>query len=218
MLHQSFYFSIDHIPTRTMQKFFLKDYWEVLSGKEIMKNSNWIKNWRNNLKSEIRNTINGMKWYLLIQAIEKNIKHSNIQIAKKHEIKLSNLMHNKDLPSTPDDVITNLFTYNISHEEVNILKYGLRNSIPPEILNWTDVFVNFDWIHRYLTEELKSKVDGSSLRANLSYLANSYYSNYKTTRAVLRKQGILRKFRNSKDIVILRSDKGNGVVKIYKIT
>ena len=53
-------------------------------------------------------------------------------------------MHNKDLPSTPDDVITNLFTYNISHEEVNILKYGLRNSIPPEILNWTDVFVNFD--------------------------------------------------------------------------
>ena len=159
-----------------------------------------------------------MKWYLLIQAIEKNIKHSNIQIAKKHEIKLSNLMHNKDLPSTPDDVITNLFTYNISHEEVNILKYGLRNSIPPEILNWTDVFVNFDWIHRYLTEELKSKVDGSSLRANLSYLANSYYSNYKTTRAVLRKQGILWKFRNSKDIVILRSDKDNGVVKIYKIT
>ena len=109
-----------------------------------MKNSNWIKNGRNNLKSEIRNTINGMEWYLLIQAIEKNIKHSNIQIAKKHEIKLSNLMHNKDLPSTPDDVITNLFTYNISHKEVNILKYGLRNSIPPEILNWTDVFVNFD--------------------------------------------------------------------------
>ena len=102
---------------------------------------------RNNLKCEIRNTINGIEWYLLIRAIEKkNVKHSNIQIAKKHEVKSSNLIHNKDLPFTPDDVITNLFSYKISHEEVNILKYGLRNSVPPERLNRTDVFVNFGLI------------------------------------------------------------------------
>ena len=45
----------------------------------------------NNLKSEIRITINGIEWYLLIQAIQKNVKHRNIQIAKIHEKKLSNL-------------------------------------------------------------------------------------------------------------------------------
>ena len=144
-------------------------------------------------------------------------KHKNIQIAKTHEKKLSNLTH-KVLPFTLADVITNLSLHKISYEEVNIVKYGLGNSIPPERLNRTNVFVNFDLIHCYLTEELKSRDDESSLRSNLSDLANSYYSNYKPTRAVLKKQGILKKVRNNKDIVILRSDKGNGVVIMDKIT
>ena len=62
----------------------------------------------NNLKSETRITINGVEWYLLIQAIQKNGKHGNIQIAKAHEKKSSNLTHNKVLQFIPDDVITNL--------------------------------------------------------------------------------------------------------------
>ena len=106
---------------------------------------------------------------------------------KTHEKKLSNLRHNKVLPFLPDDVITNHSSYKTPHEEANILKYGLGNSIPPERLSRADVFVNFDLIHRYLTEELKGRDDESSLRSNLSYLANSYYSNYKPTRAVLKK-------------------------------
>ena len=58
----------------------------------------------------------------------------------------------------------------------------------------------------------------SSLRSNLSHLANSYYSNYKPTRAALKKHGILKKMRNNKDIVILRPEKGSGVVIMNKIT
>ena len=60
-----------------------------------------------NLKSEIRNTVNGIKSYLLIQALQKNVKYRNIQIAKTHGKKLSNLRHNKVLPFTPDDLIIN---------------------------------------------------------------------------------------------------------------
>ena len=56
------------------------------------------------------------------------------------------------------------------------------------------------------------------MRSNLSHLANSYYSNYKPTRAALKKHGILKKLRNNKDIVILRPDKGNGVVIMDAIT
>ena len=115
-------------------------------------------------------------------------EHRNIQIAKTYEKKLSNLTHNKVLPFTPNDVITNLYSYKFSHEKANILKYGFGNLIPPESLSRTDVFVNFDLIHCYLTEELKSRDDENSLRSNLSYFANSYYSNYKPTRAVLKKQ------------------------------
>ena len=105
-------------------------------------------------------------------------KYSN---RKNTWIEVTNLSRNKVLPFTPDDVIANLSSYKISHEEANILKYGLGNSIPPERLNLTDVFVNFDLIHRYLTEELKSRDGECSLRSNLSCLDNSYYSNYKPT-------------------------------------
>ena len=143
---------------------------------------------------------------------QRKVRHRIIQIAKTHEKKLSNLTRNKGLPFTPDDVITNLSSYKISHEEANILKYRLGNSISPERLSRTDVFVNFALIHRYLTVELKSRDDESSLRSNLSHLANSYNSNYKSTRTALKKHGILNKLRNNKDIVILRPDKGNGVV------
>ena len=52
----------------------------------------------------------------------------------------------------------------------------------------------------------------------MSHLANSYNSNYKSTRTALKKHGILNKLRNNKDIVILRPDKGNGVVIMDKIT
>ena len=88
----------------------------------------------------------------------------------------------------------------------------------PEKLSRTDVFVNFDLILHYLTEELKSRDDESSLRSNLSHLANSYYSKYKPTRAALKKHGILKKLRNNKDIVMLCPYKSNGVVIIDKIT
>ena len=63
-------------------------------------------------------------------------KHKNIQIAKTHEKKLPNLTQNV-LPVTPDDAINNLSSYKISHEEANILKYGLGNSIPPETVDLT---------------------------------------------------------------------------------
>ena len=110
----------------------------------------------------------GFNHFICILSFSLNLKSS------KH-MKRSYLTY-KVLPFTPDDVIINLSSYKISHEEANILKYGLGNSIPSAKLSRTDIFVSFDLIHRYLTEELKSKVDKSSQRSNLSH-QNSYYSN-----------------------------------------
>ena len=50
------------------------------------------------------------------------------------------------------------------------------------------------------------------MRAELSQLANSYYSKYKPSTQTLKKHGILKKLRVNKDIVISDPDKGNGVV------
>ena len=47
---------------------------------------------------------------------------------------------------------------------------------------------------------------------HLSYLANSYFYNYKPSPLILRQHRVLRNLRKNKDIVITKPDKGNGVV------
>ena len=46
----------------------------------------------------------------------------------------------------------------------------------------------------------------------MSHLANSYVNAYRPTKNYLKKHKILKRLRESKDIVILRSDKGCGIV------
>ena len=61
---------------------------------------------------------------------------------------------------------------------------------------------------RDLNDDRKSR----QLKATILNLANVYRSSYKPTQNTLRKHGILKKLRTRKDIVIVRPDKGNGVV------
>ena len=103
---------------KTSHLLFKRKIWSI---KDSMKR-NHEKLKLNKELDNFRNTINRTEWYLLIQAIQKKVKYRNIQIAKTREIKLSNWTHNKVLPFSPDDVIINLSSYRISHEEANILK------------------------------------------------------------------------------------------------
>ena len=50
------------------------------------------------------------------------------------------------------------------------------------------------------------------MKAHLSYLANSYFYNYKSSPRILRHHCVLRNLRKNKDILITKPDKGNGVV------
>ena len=47
---------------------------------------------------------------------------------------------------------------------------------------------------------------------HLSYLANSYFYNYKRSPRILRQHSVLRNLSKNKDIVITKPDKGNGVL------
>ena len=67
-------------------------------------------------------------------------------------------------------------------------------------------------MHRFLLENLINEKDKPPLQPELSHLANSYFHNYKPSRSTLRKHEILKKLKNDKSIVILRPDKGNGVL------
>ena len=52
---------------------------------------------------------------------------------------------------------------------------------------------------------------------DISYLANYYYSNYRSSLNTLKKHKILEKLRRNKDIVIIRPDMGNGVVVMDRV-
>ena len=70
----------------------------------------------------------------------------------------------------------------------------------------------FEKIHRWFLNNLKSEKTKSQIKAHLSYLANSYFYNYKPSSRILRQHRVLRNLRKNKDNVITKPDKGNGVL------
>ena len=107
--------------------------------------------------------------------------------------------------------ITNLTQYDLSQEESDLLKAGLYFSIQPDKIWKSKILTTFEKILCLFLSNLIAKDTKSQIKACLSYLANSYFYNYKSSR-ILRQHHVLRNLRKNKDIVITKLDKGNGVV------
>ena len=144
-----------------------------------------------------------------------------LKIGKKilptQQKKLKNVTFSKVIPFTSNEVVKNLSPFEISTEELELLKYGLSHSIPPKQLRKTKVFTTFHMIHHFLRSELSSNQFENALKTDISYLAKNYYNNYRPSLSTLKKHKILEKLRRNKDIVIIRPDKGNGVVVMDKV-
>ena len=95
----------------------------------------------------------------------------------------------------------------MSLEELNILKFGLNHSSPPLKIRKTDMFASFETSHCFSND-----IDKATLRSQLSHLTDWYILNYQPSRSTLTKNCILKKLRSDKEILILRLDKGSGVV------
>ena len=127
--------------------------------------------------------------------------------------KLSSQMRDCNLSIfTANKTITNLMQYELSQEESNLLKAGLYFSIQPDKIWKSKIFTTFEKIHRSFLNNLKSEETKSQIKAHLSYLANSYFYNYKPSWRILRQHRVLQNLRKNKDIVITKPDKGNRVV------
>ena len=129
------------------------------------------------------------------------------------KIELSSLTGNCSLTIfTSNETITNLTQYELSLEESDLLKASLYFSIQPDKSRKSEIFTTFKKIHRSFINNLKSEETKNQIKAHLSYLANSYFYNYKSSPRILRQHHVLQNFRKNKDIVITKPDKGNGVV------
>ena len=113
---------------------------------------------------------------------------------------------------TANETITNLTQYDISQEESDLLKVGIYFSIQPDKIRKSEIFTTFEKIYHSSLNNLKSEETKNQIKVHLSYLANSYFYNCKPSPRILRQHRVLRNFRNNKDIVIIKPDKGNRVV------
>ena len=80
---------------------------------------------------------------------------------------------------TANETITNLTQYELPQEESDLLKAGLYFRIQPDKIHKSEIFTNFEKIHRSFINNLKSEETKSQIKVHLSYLASSYFYNYK---------------------------------------
>ena len=152
-------------------------------------------------------------FYILTKAITSYNEKSLQKSLKSQQKKLSSLTRDCNLPIfTANEAITTFTQYKLFQEESDLLKAGLYFSIQPDKIRKSEIFTTFEKIHRSFLNNLKSDETKSQIKAHLSYLANSYFCNYKHSPRVLRQHRILRNLRKNKDIVITKPDKRNGVV------
>ena len=110
--------------------------------------------------------------------------------------------------------------YELSKEESDLLEPGLYFSIQLDKIRKSEIFTIFEKIHRSFLNNLKSQETKSQINTQLSYLANSYFYNYKPSPRILRQHRVLGNLKKNKDIVITKPDKEIGMVnldrKLYK--
>ena len=115
---------------------------------------------------------------------------------------------------TANETITNLTQYELSQEETDLLKADLYFSIQPNKFRKSEIFTTFEKIHRSFSKNLKSEETKSQIKAHLSYLANSYFYNYKPFPRILHQYRVLRNLRKHNNITITKPNEGNGVVNL----
>ena len=172
---------------------------------------------RDRLAEHINGIVSNIDRYILHRTIKYNVEKAVKRVIATHEKKLRNLTRNMVLPFSPTETVTNLSSHNLTSEQLGILKYGLSHSICTPTISKTDVFSCFELISRTMVRNLIDRKQKGKLVADLSHLAHSYVSSHQPSVADLRKFRILKELRKNKDIVILKPDKGNGVVVMDRI-
>ena len=108
------------------------------------------------------------------------------------QTKLSSLTRDCSLPIfTANETVTNFLQYDLSQEESDLLKAGLYFSVQPDKIRKSKIFTTLEKIHHFFINNFKSEETRSQIKANLSYLANSFFHNYKPSPRILCQHRVL---------------------------
>ena len=117
----------------------------------------------------------------------------------------------------PDDVVFNFSDRLISDKEKEILSKGLNIAIPPTKLNFCSFLTPFEKFYNQLKQEpvnIHSGFFPDPIKVKLKGIAYSGFQSYNRPNALYTQEELntLKDLRNDSSIVIMKPDKGNGVV------
>ena len=171
-----------------------------------------LENDMDKISSKLKAILNTVDWHILQKALAKTITKKINTLLCNHRKKLKNLTRNKTLPFTHRETVTNLSSHKLKPDELDLLKNGLYFSIRPPRLNDTEILATFERIHYTIQNKLQNQEDYIHVKNELIHIAQSYISSYTPSPSDLKKHRILKDIRNNKNIILLKPDKGNGVV------
>ena len=105
--------------------------------------------------SRIKQVVSSLDWYVLFRCLNNNVSTYTRRRVSTHDKKLRNLTHNRELPFTAEQTIENLSSYELSDDEKELLKNGLKFGLPTPRLSKTDVAASFKSLSTFLTANLK---------------------------------------------------------------
>ena len=81
----------------------------------------------------------------------------------------------------------------------------------------SQVFTTFELLHDDLKRHLWDKTKANEVQNEIQHLATRYVNSFKPSMNDLKTHKILKRLKHNKDIIILRPDKGNGVVVLDQV-
>ena len=170
--------------------------------------------------SSLTNSTTWLKVQLIKYSINRHIENLMNKIKKRHSKKLDALIFEKKmkygLHNNPNDLITNLTGRILSDIEVEILKCGLKHGIPtrpcdPEVM----VIAENIWDQIENNGVCENLMKKERVKTALRAFTYSYVDIFDTQFLHDKnKTKVLKQLRQ--DCVILKPDKGNGIVLINK--
>ena len=175
------------------------------------------------LKASFKLEVSILDFYYLIQYIKRNTRSKCQEIKEKHRNKTKRLrLKQKEINKRfdPDTVISNFSSYNLNETEKSALTRGLKFSIPPKKIKKGDYLCQFEKLYREIDNEKlydKAPFDKTTFQTKLKDIAMSSFYAYNTKdfkRSNLPKEEMdaLRNLQSNKDILILKPDKGSGII------
>ena len=196
--------------------------------KELRLKRNQLKNTETKLKNNIKDLKTAVRYVDFIH-LTSFISYNNIKSTRRVEIiqnrKLERLKQEYLSEGiNPDKVIFNYSSYVLNDIEKKVLSRGLKFCVPPDKLDYCQTLTPFERLARTLKiqhNNRNSKVDFDYVKTKLKDIALSTYYSYSPdflplniSRAEL---SALKKLSRNKDLVIVRPDKGNGIVILDKL-